>query len=124
MSFTGFSFYIAVVRCGFDKHLYLSSCLNAHNHNTRIHLPQTGCAARKLAFLTLLIKIGMESKEQKVSIGKTEVMVSSRRGTKVNIKDSQGTSLRQVNKFRGSEEAVRARVSAAWGKWRRIRSYQ
>ena len=44
-----------------------------------------------------------------------------------NIKDSQGTSLRQVNKFKylgvtisdgGSEEAVRARVSAAWGKWR------
>ena len=54
-------------------------------------------------------------------------MVSSRRVTKVNIKDSQGTSLRQVNKFKylgvtigegGSEEAVRARVSAAWGKWR------
>ena len=55
-------------------------------------------------------------------------MVSSRRGTKANIKDSQGTSLRQVNKFKylgvtiseegGSEEAVRARVSAAWGKWR------
>ena len=64
----------------------------------------------------------------KVYIGKTEVMVSSRRGAKVNIKDSQGTSLRQVNKCKylgvtiseegGSEEAVRARVSAAWGKWR------
>ena len=58
------------------------------------------------------------------------MMVSSRRGTKVNIKDSQGTSLRQVNTFKylgvtiseegGSEEAVRARVSAAWGKWRDI----
>ena len=70
----------------------------------------------------------MESKGLKVNIGKTEVMVSSRRGTKVNIKDSQGTSLRQVNKFKylgvtiseegGSEEAVRATVSAAWGKWR------
>ena len=33
VSFTGFAFYIAV-RCGFDKHLYLISCLNAHNHNT------------------------------------------------------------------------------------------
>ena len=75
-------------------------------------------------------QIGMESKGLKVNIGKTEVMVSSRRGTKVNIKDSQGTSLRQVNKFKylgvtiseegGSEEAVRARVSAAWGKWRDI----
>ena len=51
-------------------------------------------------------------------------------GTKLNIKDSQGTSLRQVNKLKylgvtiseegGSEEAVRARVSAAWGKWRDI----
>jgi hypothetical protein len=50
-------------------------------------------------------------------------MVNSRRGTKTNIKDSQDTSIRQVNKFKylgvtiseegGSEEAVRARVSAA-----------
>ena len=58
---------------------------------------------------------------------KTELMVSNRRETKANIKDSQGTSLRQVNKFKyldvtiseegGSEEAVRARVSAALGKW-------
>ena len=70
-------------------------------------------------------QIGMESKGLKVNIGKTEVMVSSRRGTKVNIKDSQGTSLRQVNTLKslgvtiseegGSEEAVTARVSAAWG---------
>ena len=75
-------------------------------------------------------QIGMESKGLKFNIGKTEVMVSSRRGIKVNIKDSQGTSLRQVNKFKylgvtiseegGSEEAVRASVSAAWGKWRDI----
>ena len=48
VSFTGFAFDIAV-RCGFDKHLYLTSCLNAHNHNTCIRLPQTGCTARKLA---------------------------------------------------------------------------
>ena len=33
-------------------------------------------------------QIGMESKGLKVNIGKTEMMVSSRRGTKVNIKDS------------------------------------
>ena len=67
-------------------------------------------------------QIGMESKGLKVNTGKTEVMVSSRRGTKANIKESQGTSLRQVNKFKylgvtisegGSEEAVRARISAA-----------
>ena len=48
MSFTGFAFYIAV-RCGFDKHLYLTSCLNAHNHNTFIRLPQTGCTVRNMA---------------------------------------------------------------------------
>ena len=41
-------------------------------------------------------QIGMESKGLKVNIEKTEVMVSSRRGTKANIKDS----LRQVNKFK------------------------
>ena len=55
-------------------------------------------------------------------------MVSSRRGTKANTKEGQGTSFRQVKKFKylgvfisedgGSEEAVTARVSAAWGKWR------
>ena len=31
MCLTGFAFYIAV-RCGFDKHLYLTNCLNANNH--------------------------------------------------------------------------------------------
>ena len=41
VSFTGFAFYIAV-RSGFDKQLYMRSCLNAHNHNTCIRLPQTG----------------------------------------------------------------------------------
>jgi len=56
------------------------------------------------------------------------VTVSSMRGPTANIKDSQGTSLRQVNTFKylritiseeeGSHEAVRARVSAAWGKRR------
>ena len=48
----GFGFYIAV-RCGFDKHLYLTSCLNAHNHNTCIRLPQTGCTARKMALFII-----------------------------------------------------------------------
>ena len=52
MSFTGFAFYIAV-RCGFAKHLYLTCCLNAHNHNTCIRLPQTGCTARKLALFII-----------------------------------------------------------------------
>ena len=52
MSFMGFEFYIAV-HCGFDKHLYLTSCLNAHNHNICIRLPQTGCTAQKLALFII-----------------------------------------------------------------------
>ena len=36
------------VATAFDKHLYLTSCLNAHTHNTCIRLPQTGCTARKI----------------------------------------------------------------------------
>jgi len=52
VSFTGFAFYIAV-RGGFDKHLYLTSCLNAHNHYSCIRLPQTGCIARKIALFVI-----------------------------------------------------------------------
>ena len=52
MSFTGFAFYIAV-RCGFDKHIYLTSCLNAHNHSTCIRLAQRGRIARKLALFII-----------------------------------------------------------------------
>ena len=37
VSFPGFALYIAVL-CGFDKHSYLTSWLNAHIHNTCIHL--------------------------------------------------------------------------------------
>ena len=52
MSFAGFAFCIAVL-CGFDKHLYLTSCLNAHDHNTCIRLPQTGCTARIMALFII-----------------------------------------------------------------------
>ena len=52
MSFMGFAFYVAV-HCGFDMHLYLTSCLNAHNHNICIRLAQTGCTARKLALFII-----------------------------------------------------------------------
>ena len=52
VSFMGFAFYFAV-RCGFDKYLYLTSCLNAHNHNICIRLAQTGCTARKLALFII-----------------------------------------------------------------------
>ena len=48
----GFAFYIGV-RCGFDKHLYLTRCLNARNHNKCIRLPQTVCTARKMALLII-----------------------------------------------------------------------
>ena len=52
VSFNGFAFYIAV-HCGFDKHLYLTSCLNAHNHNACIHLPQTGCIVQNMALFVI-----------------------------------------------------------------------
>ena len=52
MCLTGFAFYIAV-RCGFDKHLYLTSCLNAHNHNSCVRFLQTGCTARKMALFII-----------------------------------------------------------------------
>ena len=38
-------------------------------------------------------QIGMESKVLKVNIGKTEVMVSSRRGTKANAKEIKDQAL-------------------------------
>ena len=47
-----YGFCIAV-RCGFDKHLYLTNCLNAHNHNTCIRLVQTGCTVRKMALFII-----------------------------------------------------------------------
>ena len=53
VSFTRYAIYIAV-RCGFDKHLYLISCLNAHNHNTCIRLPQTVCTTRTMALFIII----------------------------------------------------------------------
>ena len=50
--FTSFAFYIAI-RCDFVKHLYLTSCLNTHNHNTCMRLPQTGCTAIKMALFSI-----------------------------------------------------------------------
>ena len=50
--FTDLAFYIAV-RCGFDKHLYLTNSLNAHNHNACIRLVQTGCTVRKMALFVI-----------------------------------------------------------------------
>ena len=75
-------------------------------------------------------QIGMESKGLKVNTGKTEVMVSGRNGTKVNIKDKEDKELNQVDQFKylgvtfseegGSETAVKARVKAGWQKWREL----
>ena len=75
-------------------------------------------------------QIGIESKGLKVNTGKTEVMVSGRNGAKVNIKDMEGRELNQVDQFNylgvtfseegGSETAVRARLKAAWQKWREL----
>ena len=72
---------------------------------------------------------GLESKGQKVSTSTTEVMVSSSEGqVGIEIRDTSDGILPQVDKFKylgvtleekgGSEAAVRARVSAAWAKWR------
>ena len=72
----------------------------------------------------------MASQGLKVNTGKTEVLVSSRERKQVNIVDSRGASLKQVQAFKylglvlnergGSEAAVKARVTAAWNKWREM----
>ena len=41
------------IRSGYDKRLYLTSCLNAYNDTTCIRLPQTGCTARKMALFII-----------------------------------------------------------------------
>ncbi|GFR65673.1 RNA-directed DNA polymerase (Reverse transcriptase) domain containing protein [Elysia marginata] len=45
-------------------------------------------------------QIGLETKGLKVNTGKTEVMVSGRNSTKVNIKDKEGRELNQVDQFK------------------------
>ncbi|XP_034047688.1 collagen alpha-2(V) chain [Thalassophryne amazonica] len=75
-------------------------------------------------------QIGMERMGLKVNTGKTEVMASNRRDVKVNIRDRNNTTLKQVREFKylgvtipengGTECTIRARVSAAWAKWREL----
>ena len=70
----------------------------------------------------------MEEKRLEVNTGKIEVMVCIKKGTRANITDNKGSTLKQVEKFKylgislsengGSEMAVRARISADWTKWR------
>ena len=64
----------------------------------------------------------------KVNTGKTEVMSSSPEPVVMNILDRDGVVLKQVKIFKylgftlsekgGSQEAVKARISAAWMKWK------
>ncbi|GFO25468.1 retrovirus-related pol polyprotein from type-1 retrotransposable element r2 [Plakobranchus ocellatus] len=72
----------------------------------------------------------MEAKGLKVNTGKTEVMVSGKGDERIVIRDKEGETLNQVQKFKylglmlgekgGSMLAVRAKVKAAWEKWREI----
>ena len=73
-------------------------------------------------------QVGMERKGLKVNTGKTEVMVSSKAETRTTVKDKNDDKLNQVDRFKylgvtvskegGFEQAVRARITAAWNKWR------
>ena len=74
VSFTGFAFYIAL-RCGFDKHLYLTSCISAHNHNTCIRLPQTGCTARKIVLFII--------SQDRQAISQTQVLAANAMATTI-----------------------------------------
>ena len=66
----------------------------------------------------------------KVNTNQTEVMVASREETRMNIVDRRGNNLNQVNSFKylglllnnnGSpEDPVKAKVTAAWYKWRQM----
>ena len=40
VAITGFSLLCVIVSQQFDKHIYMTSCLNEHNHSTYTHLPQ------------------------------------------------------------------------------------
>ena len=42
-------FTLLYVVVSISTYLYLTSSLNAYNHNTYIRLPKTGCTARKMA---------------------------------------------------------------------------
>ncbi|XP_063600670.1 uncharacterized protein LOC134776847 [Penaeus indicus] len=75
-------------------------------------------------------QIGMESKGLKVNTKKTEVMASSRRDVEVNSKYKDNARLKQVRVFKylgvtvdargGSQVAMRAKVAAAWNKWKEL----
>ena len=72
----------------------------------------------------------LENKSLRVNSKKTEVMVSSKLGKKVQIKDGNNVELKQVKEFcylgtvieekGGCSKAVRARIGKAWQKWREV----
>lgn len=72
----------------------------------------------------------MGKRGPKVNTGKAEVMRCSRNQTNITIIDNSSVQLKQVKSFQyldttindtgGSEDAVRARVSAAWFIWKEI----
>ena len=72
----------------------------------------------------------MEKNGLKVNTQKTEIVVCSRHKRKATVVDSEGEELKQVEaskhlgvtlcETRGSELVVRARLKAAWNKWREI----
>ena len=72
----------------------------------------------------------LESKGLKVNADKTETMVSARTEETLQIKDKTGKALKQVENFRylgsvihaqgGSEEDIKARIAAAWKKWKEL----
>ena len=72
----------------------------------------------------------MESKGLKVNADKTETMVCARTAETMLIKDKTGKALKQVENFRylgsvihaqgRSEEDIKARIAAAWKKWKEL----
>ena len=67
VAFMGFAFYIAG-RCGFDKHLYLTSCLNGHNDNTYmdqvVEKRTIGAGQAKIIKLTITLNNFITLEEQ------------------------------------------------------------
>ena len=72
----------------------------------------------------------LESKGLKVNADKTETMVCARTAETLQVKDKTGKALKQVENFRylgsvihaqgGSEENIKARIAAAWKKWKEL----
>lgn len=92
--------------------------------------PSFADSEEKLQRRWLRWQANMERRGLKVNTKKTEVMTSSRRDIHIDIRDKNNDTLKQVREFKylgvtmdsrgGTEKAIRARVSAAWAKWREL----